>query len=67
MRRWAVNPGAMLTQWKMAHQHGTPYRDLLQQTLSASWERFWQCRVLGHHQEKFSSPGACYKCGRPLR
>lgn len=47
----------------MADKYGTR-RDLLSEALRASWERFWLCRIRGHHQEKFGSHGTCYRCGK---
>jgi hypothetical protein len=53
------------TQWRMAGKYGTR-RDLVSETLSEVWERFWLCRVQRNHQEKFGSHGACYRCGKAL-
>jgi hypothetical protein len=61
-----MNLNAMLSQWKMARKYGAA-GDLVKETLSGSWERFWLCRVRRDHQEKFASYGACYRCGKPLR
>lgn len=42
-------------------------RDLLTGALSASWERFWLCRIRRQHHEKMGSHGACYRCGKGMR
>lgn len=35
--------------------------------LSAFYERLWYCRIRDKHREKFSSNGACIRCGKPVR
>lgn len=62
----AVNLNALRIRWRMATRYGYHW-DLLNQALLGSVRRFLVCRVLGDHQEKFSSHGRCYKCGKALR
>lgn len=61
-----MNLNAMLTQWKMAKRHGYQQEFLVEIVLSRV-ARFLQCRVLGRHQVKMDSHGACYKCGKAVR